>query len=70
MSIENLSKNIKEIRKANGLTQKEMAKRLGIGVSSLSKLENGILPPRLTVDVLFIIERNFHIKVHRLFGEK
>lgn len=47
-----LSYNIRVLRER--LSKKEMAKRLGIG--TLTKIEKGILPPRLMVDVLFDIE--------------
>lgn len=70
MSIEILSKNVKYLRKSRGITQKEMAKILGIGVGSLSKLEKGKLPPRLCVDVLFIMERAFGIKSYRFLCEE
>ena len=48
-----LCKNIKILREKNKLSKKEMAKRLGIGVIALSKLESGILPKRLSVKILF-----------------
>ena len=48
-----LCKNIKRIRNEKGLSQSKMAEKLNIGVKSLSMLENGILPPRLSVEILF-----------------
>ena len=70
MSVEILSKNIKCLRKTNGMTKKEMAKLLGIGEGTLSKLENGVLPPRLTVEILFVLEREFDIQAHRFLREE
>ena len=52
--------NVKALRQREKLSKKEMAKRLGIGVGSLTKLESGILPPRLTCNIL--------IKLHTCFG--
>ena len=38
-----------------------MAEILGIGIKSLEKLENGILPPRLSVKIIFNIYYSFGI---------
>lgn len=54
-------KNIAYIRKKHGLSKREMAKLLKIGVESLNKLESGELPKRLSVKVLFEIERHFGV---------
>ena len=54
-------KNVKKIRKKNKLTQKEMAKILGIGIVSLSAIERGRIPPRLKADIVIKIYRNFGI---------
>ena len=61
------SENVKCIRKEAGLSQKEMAHMLGIGVSTLSKIENGVLPPRLSCSVLFRIQRHFGIHPKDMF---
>ena len=53
--------NVALLRKKHGLSKKAMAKILGIGVASLNKLESGILPPRVTVDVFFRIYNYFGI---------
>ena len=57
----NLAHNLVWLRKANGFSQRDMAKLLGIGVSSLRSLERGIVPPRLNVDFLLSIARLFNI---------
>ena len=62
-----LSKNICYLRARNGLSKKEMAKRLGIGSGTMSKIEKGILPPRLTVDILFYLQQEFDIPIKNLF---
>lgn len=59
--------NVKSIRRSNHLTQKEMAEILGIGVHSLSRLEKGELPRRMSVKVLFNIHKHFGILPKDLF---
>ena len=61
------SQRIKSIRMENNLTQKEMAQRLKICVSTLSKIERGILPPRLSCSVLFQIYKQFGVHPKDLF---
>ena len=59
--------NIKNLREAHHLSEKEMAKILGIGVERLQSIEKGILPPKLTVRILFHIQKHFHIKPQDMF---
>ena len=40
-----LGKQIKDIRKRKGLTQKELAKELGISANALCSIENGYACP-------------------------
>ena len=44
-----ISEKIKELRKNNNLTQKEMAKKLGVSLSSLQKYEYGDFYPSIEV---------------------
>ena len=53
--------NIVWLRKHNGLSKKEMAKRLEIGLWSLNKIERGELPPRLHCDIIFAVHHEFGI---------
>lgn len=53
--------NVKFLRKKHGLSKKEMAKRLHIGVRMLSKLESGIVSDRLGADILVWIHMEFGI---------
>ncbi len=62
--------NVKELRKKNNLSKREMAKRLGIGVKSLTLIENGIIPPRLNCEILFYIRKSFGVKPSDLFRGK
>ena len=53
--------NVRLLRKREGLTQKEMAERLKVSVRSISMIENGIVPKRLSCDILFKIHFEFGI---------
>ena len=53
--------NIKRLREEKGYSKREMAKRLKIGLYSINKIESGELPPRLSIDVLDNIEKEFKI---------
>ncbi len=59
--------NIKNLRETNNLSEKEMAKILGISIERLQSIEKGILPPKLTVRILFRIQEHFHIKPQDMF---
>lgn len=58
--IEIFCKNIKCLRVGRRLSQKEMAKKLGIDVKRLSMIERGFIPQDLDVTILF--------QIHRIFG--
>ena len=62
-----LCQNIKGLREKNNLSQKEMAKILGIGVAGLAKIEQGIIPPRASTNIIFKLSQYFKIKPHELF---
>lgn len=59
--------NVKRLRQKEGLTRKEMASRLGIGVETLNRLERGEIPPRLSATVICRISREFGIHPKELF---
>lgn len=61
--------NIKKLRKKNGLSQKEMAQKLDISVKSLSTLEKGAIPSRLSVSIVIKIYKIFGIKPAQMFAE-
>lgn len=60
-SVEVMGRNLFLLRVKHRLNQKEMALILGIGLLSLRKLEKGIIPPRLTVEMLYRIHDHFGI---------
>ncbi len=59
--------NIKKLREREKLSKKEMAKRLEIGVKSLTMLENGTIPKRLSCKFIFRIEDEFNILPKNIF---
>ena len=61
--------NLTKLRAQKGLTQKEMAVRLGIGIKSLRKLERGMLPSRLRCDVFDRLFDEFGITADKIFQE-
>ncbi|MBQ3023661.1 MAG: helix-turn-helix transcriptional regulator [Clostridia bacterium] len=62
-------KNVKILRLKNNLTQMEMAHICGIGVKSLSSIEKGIIPPRLSVSILVSISNYFRISPYDMFDK-
>jgi len=59
--------NIKALREKNSISKKKMAEIWGIGLTSLSKIEQNILPPRLKVDIISKLSKHFKIKSYKLF---
>lgn len=68
--IQAFCKNVKVLRTSFKLSKKSMSKILGIGISSLNKIESGVLPPRLNCDVLFRIYAIFKVPPSRLFSDE
>ncbi len=62
--------NVKWIRKTYGISKKKMASLLKIGIGSLNKIENGEMPPRLTIEIFFIIYKFFGIHPKDQLGER
>lgn len=66
----NLCHNIAWLRRHYGLTKKEMALTLGLGVRGLSMIENGVIPKNMSVVHLDIIARLSGTSIRSLFGER
>lgn len=62
-------RNVACIRRRQGLTQKEMALILGIGIRSLRMLEKGCVPENLGVQMLIPLARLAGVRVSTLFHE-
>ncbi len=59
---------VKNLRSKHNLSKTAMSKILGISVSSLNKLEDGVMP-RISSMVVFRMMGYFHIRVEDVFGE-
>ena len=55
----NFCENIRALRKMHHLSEAEMAKRMGIGVKTLSRIENNDPPEHLSGSVLLHLCREF-----------
>lgn len=62
----NLGNNISERRKANGLTQEELAMKLGVSPQAVSKWENNLSCP--DISLLPSIAKIFGVSVDELLG--
>ena len=67
--IENFCKNMKRLREANNLSKKEMAQKLNVSVTTISKIEKGTIPPRLCCSILFGIHDEFGIMPGKMLDE-
>lgn len=61
------AENVQRKRKLLGLTQEDLAARLGIGQQSMSRMERGVMAPKF--DRLQDIARELHCTVAALFVE-
>ncbi len=62
----NLAENIRKYRKANNLTQEDLAEKLGVKFGAISKWERGFSQP--DVDYIMDMADIFHISVDVLLG--
>ena len=60
--------NIVWLRSHYGISKKRMARMLGIGLWSLNKLEQGIIPPRMDIHIIFAVSKQFGISPSDLFS--
>lgn len=59
---------LKALRNENGLTQTQVAKRLGVAVSAVSSYESGVRYPSYSVLIKF--SRIYHVSTDYLLGIK
>lgn len=62
----NISRNIGKYREANGMSQKELAKRLGVVPSRISNWETGANCP--TIDILFEVCEALNVSINDIYG--
>ena len=60
-AIDNLIHNTMWLMESRGLSKKEMAKMMGISISSLSKIEKGEFPMRLGSRILCKMHESFSV---------
>lgn len=65
-----LMHNLTYLRKAHGLSQRQMAATLGIGPGSIRRIEQGIWPPNLPVSVLISVARHFGVRSYILLSRR
>ena len=56
-----LCQNIKDLREFYGISKKSMSKLLGISTKSLTILENGYIPKRMSVNIIIHICNIFNV---------
>ncbi len=61
--------NVKKLRTKNNLSKSAMARILGIMPSTLTELEHGILPDRLSCRILSRMHHYFGVEISNLFRE-
>ena len=61
----NISSQIKKLRKNNGLTQIEFAKRAGVGLRFLRELENGKITLRMDKLMQVLDFLGYHLELKR-----
>ena len=64
---QNLSHNIRVLRKTHGLSRTAMARRLHVTTRTLDSLEAGVIPDRVGVLLLYYLQYHFHIPISKLF---
>jgi len=62
--------NVKWLRSKYSLTEREMSKILGVSVMTLRRIENGEFPERLSITVIFRIQKYFNVEAKRVVGER
>ncbi len=65
--LQTLLHNIAWLRARHGISKRRMCRLLHIGAGTLERIERGELPPQLTIDVAFYIEKEFGVKPADLF---
>ncbi len=59
--------NIRYLRDKHGLSKRDMADILGVGVKTITALEHNTVPKRLGSSVLLRMSRHFHVRICELF---
>ncbi len=65
--IDNFMNSIAYLRKKNWFSKKEMANVLNISIYSLNRIERGELPEKLSVEIVFNLQKHFKISPEKQF---
>lgn len=68
--IQILLHNITFLRKHHHLSKKKMAQLLHIGIGSLNKIESGVLPERLSAEILVHLANHFSYTSDELLSHR
>ena len=60
--------NILWLRAHYGYSKTRMAKILKVGIGTIDQIEKGILPPRLSAEIIFHLQSHFGIRPADLVG--
>lgn len=66
--LKHFCETVSQLRQEYRLTKTEMSKILGISISSLNKLENGVMP-RISCEVVYRMMDTFHLTAAEVFGD-
>lgn len=66
--IQTFCNNVRILRKSRKITRKEMCAALKIGMKTLNKIESGVLPPKLSCDVIYRLSVYFDVTPKELFS--
>lgn len=60
--------NMKRLREDYAFTKTKMAQILGVSVATITKIEKGVIPPRLNMDAIDRAAEYFGITPYNLFN--
>ena len=67
--LKHFCETVSRLRQEYRLTKTEMSKILGISVSSLNKLENGVIP-RISSEIVYRMMDYFRLTAEEVFGDR
>ena len=67
--IQNFLYNIKYLRAYYSLSKKKMAEIMGVSITTINKIESGVMPKRLNAENLIKLADFFLISIDMLFEE-
>lgn len=68
MNINNIGKNLRELREQQGFTQKELAEKVSISVSNITKYEKGQLEP--SIERLFSLSKALNTSISSILNNE